>query len=149
TQVVETEEGYIRLLWNFAEGNPRVAQLFWLRSLYCTATGELRVRLYSAPSPDDLEVLAERERFVLSAVHLHGALTPHDAALACRLPEPMVRAHFARGLAMGLYEEAAPGSGAYFISLTWWQAALRYLRRKHLLTSDGEGTRWIRTTSSR
>ena len=23
TQVVETEEGYIRLLWNFAEGNPR------------------------------------------------------------------------------------------------------------------------------
>lgn len=132
TQVVETEEGYIRLLWNFAEGNPRVAQLFWLRSLYKTAGGQLRVRLYSAPSADDLEPLSERDRFVLSAVHLHGALTAEDAARACRLPEPAVHAHLARGIAMGLYTKTAGGS-AYAVSLTWWEATLRYLRRKNLL----------------
>lgn len=149
TQVVETEEGYIRLLWNFAEGNPRVAQLFWLRSLYRTSSGELRVRLYSAPSADDLELLVERERFVLSAFHLHGALTPEEAAVACRLPVALVRAHVARAVTLGLYEEAPPGSGRYAISLAWWAAALRYLRRKNLLSSEAEGTRWIPTTSNR
>ncbi len=134
TQVVETEDGYIRLLWNFAEGNPRVAQLFWLHSLYNASSGEqLRVRLYSAPSADDLEALSEADRFALAAVYLHGSLTKAEAARACRLPLDVTRAHFARALALGLYEEASPGSGRYGVSAVFFEGAVRYLRRKNLL----------------
>lgn len=131
-QVVETEDGYIRLLWNFAEGNPRVAQLFWLRSLSRAPGGELRVRLYDAPGAQALEVLGERDRFVLNALYLHRALTTAETARACRLREDDVRSSFARGVDIGLFV-VNDESGRARITLPWWEATLRYLRRKNLL----------------
>ncbi|MFZ9889629.1 MAG: hypothetical protein ACO3JL_19210, partial [Myxococcota bacterium] len=133
TQVVETEEGYIRLLWNFAEGNPRVAQLFWLRSLYPDPQGRMRVRLYTAPTADDLEWLSEQEKFLLAAFHLHGPLSINALALACRQPPPRVRAHVDRGVAKGLYVRSSLQDESYLISLEHWQAAQVALRRKNLL----------------
>lgn len=133
TQVVETEGGYIRLLWNFAEGNPRVAQLFWLRSLYPDPQGRLRVQLYSAPTADDLEWMSDQERFLLAALHLHGSLSVEALALTCRQALPRVRAHIDRGFARGLYVRSELLDDSYMISLEHWQAAQVVLRRKNLL----------------
>lgn len=133
TQVVETEGGYIRLLWNFAEGNPRVAQLFWLRSLYPNPQGRLGVRLYSAPTADDLEWLSEQERFLLAAIHLHGPLSIEALALTCRQSLPRVRAHMDRGVARGLYARSNLQDDSYMITLEYWQATQVVLRRKNLL----------------
>lgn len=131
--VVETEEGYIRLLWNFAEGNPRVAQHFWLRSLVPTPAGALKVNLYDAPSANDLEPLPEVDRFVLTAFVLHRCLDVEQAAATCDLAFGVVESHVLRGLERGIYAEVAPGSGRFVIGVHWWEAVLRFLRRKKLL----------------
>ncbi len=33
SQIVRTSRGYFRMLWDFTDGNPRLATHFWLRSL--------------------------------------------------------------------------------------------------------------------
>jgi len=131
SEIVETEEDYTRLLWNFARGNPRIAQHFWLRSLVVKNEHEVSVRLYDAPSPDDLEVLPEGERFMLFATLLHRSLHHDEIARTCRLPLGSVDAHVSRGLDLGFYEMNA--SGAYSVTTAWALAVQRYLRRKNLL----------------
>jgi hypothetical protein len=131
SEVVETEEGYTRLLWNFAGGNPRLAQHFWLRSLVVKSEHEVSVRLYDAPSPDDLEVLPDGERFMLFSTLLHRSLSHDEIARTCRMPLGSVDAHVSRGLDLGFYEmNEARGLS---VTTPWSLAVNRYLRRKNLV----------------
>jgi len=127
---LETEKGYLRLMWNFASGNPRTTLYFWLRSLVLQGDS-LRVQLHDAPSPDDLEELGVNERFLLQASVLHRALTPADMARACHLPEGRTRVHVARGNEAGIY--AFHDDNTVSITPHYWHAAVRFLRRKNLL----------------
>lgn len=144
-QVVENEEGYMRLLWTFSEGLPRVAMHFWLRSLVPDPErpDALAVQLYDAPSADDLESIPERDRFLLQSIVLHRALTVDQVAATCDVRRSQAQAHIHRGLELGLYTEfegtpvatrcnsVAPG--AYCVDVHFWEAAVRFLRRKKLL----------------
>lgn len=128
--VVETENGYLRLLWTFAEGNPRTVLHFWLRSLVPDGDG-LKVQLHDAPSADDLEVIPTQERFFLQALVLHRSLTPAQMAQVSNLPLGRARAHVARAQEMGVYEVGA--DGGVVVRTHFWQSAVRYLRRKNML----------------
>lgn len=144
-QVVENEEGYMRLLWTFSEGLPRVAMHFWLRSLVPDPekAGALAVQLYDAPSADDLESIPERDRFLLQAIVLHRALTVDQVAATCDVRRSQAQAHIHRGLELGLYTEFdgtpvakrchSVAVGAYCVDVHFWEAAVRFLRRKKLL----------------
>jgi hypothetical protein len=132
-QLMETQEGYIRLLWNFSEGNPRIAQHFWLRSLVPNGTDQtLQVNLYSAPSADDLEEIDEDGRFLLAAMALHGYLSIEEAAHVLHMPRSVVEVEMDRGLAQGLYRHPVWDPGSFHIDLFWWPAVNRFLRRKNL-----------------
>lgn len=128
--VVETENGYLRLLWTFAEGNPRTVLHFWLRSLVPDGDG-LKVQLHDAPSADDLEVIPTQERFFLQALVLHRSLTPAQMAQVSNLPLGRARAHVARAQEMELY--AVGDDGCVRVRTHFWQSAVRYLRRKNML----------------
>ena len=132
-QVVKNEEQYIRLLWNFAQGNPRIAQHFWLRSLVADEAGDLHVNLYEVPSVEELERFPESDRFILMTFALHRSLTIGEAAKSCALQVGHVESHVQRGLATGLYRTHAGAEPSYAIETHYWEAVRRFLQRKNLL----------------
>jgi len=139
--VIRTSEEFLRLLWDYADGNPRVALRFWLRSLLPPEEPGgrvLRVRLFDAPSADALEPLHEESRFLLAAVVVHENLSLPEAEAVLRLPRTRLAALFAylesKGyLEQGAGSEAGRGDGVYRVSADWYRAVVRHLKRKRLL----------------
>jgi hypothetical protein len=128
--VLRTEGEYLRLLWDYSDGNPRVAMHFWLRSL--ASSGEqLRVRLFAAPRPEALEDLHEQSRFLLAAVVLHENVTAADVAATVGLSLAESAALFSFLEQHELVEPYVDGS--WRVTLHWYREVIRYLRRKRLL----------------
>jgi hypothetical protein len=128
--LLRTEEEYLRLLWDYADGNPRVALHFWLRSLVPVDGGPYRVRLFEAPDDDELEKLHDQSRFLLAALLLHENLTVHDASKTVGLEPSRCAALFAYLEAQGFIEE---DGRAFRIRTHWYRAIVRHLRVKRLL----------------
>jgi len=122
-------ERFHRMLWDQADGNPREAMRLWLRSLIPGENGVLRVRLFNAADPDQLEELGELSRFVLAAIVQHDYLTVDEAARVLNEPARDCRMTLT-WLASRAYVRAE--NGRYEVTGDWRSAALRYLRRKHL-----------------
>lgn len=120
---------YQRLLWGYADGNPRDACHFWLRSLVPEGEGKVRVRLFRSPNADELEQLGQLSRFVLALVVQHGDLTAEEAARALGEPVRDCRASLAFLVARGYLHS----DGRLFqVDHHWHRTVLTYLRRKHL-----------------
>jgi hypothetical protein len=132
SHVVETQEGFIRLLWDFSKGNPSVAQHFWYRSLVHEDDGSLTVRPIAPPGADQLDKITEAGGFVLATIYLHNALNPSEISRALNLPRARVDAEIAAGLSRGYLTPHEMHPGKYEISVPWWEAATRYLTRKKL-----------------
>ncbi len=129
-ELARTRERFLRLLWDYADGVPGTALHFWAASLRPVSDTVARVRLFRDPSPDDLEGLGDDARFALYAVVLHDQLSLTDAP-------PVLGAAPARCLAL-LEQLRAVGclvrqDDRYRVPLHWYRAAVRFLRRKHLL----------------
>jgi hypothetical protein len=129
--VLRTEGEYLRLLWDYADGNPRIAIHYWLRSLVVTENDELRVRLFAGPNEDELEALHEQSGFLLAAIVLHESLTEHEAALTCGLSRPTAAALLSYLRQRGCVDE--DDHGQWRVTTHWYRAVIRYLRRKRLL----------------
>ncbi|HJL14727.1 MAG TPA: hypothetical protein RMH99_03670, partial [Sandaracinaceae bacterium LLY-WYZ-13_1] len=127
--VLRTEGEYLRLLWDYANGNPRVAMHFWLRSLVPAGDG-LRVRLFASPDPAALEELHEQSRFLLAAVVLHENLSEEEAARSVGLSRRECAALFAFLAQRGFVVEEAD---RWRVSTHWYREVIRYLRRRRLL----------------
>ena len=129
-ELAQTRERYLRLLWDYTDGIPSLALHFWLRSLVPGEGTEVRVRLFKGPVPDQLEGLAEQSKFVLNAVVAHEELTLEEASLVLQYPEHVC---------LSLLEQLCARrhlqfvDGRYRVDPLWDRAAVRYLRRKHLL----------------
>ncbi|MEZ4267167.1 MAG: hypothetical protein R3F39_12385 [Myxococcota bacterium] len=123
-------ERYLRLLWDYSDGNPRAALHFWLRSLVVDGEHQVRVRLFDGPSPNELEWLSTESRFLLAAVVLHENLSSDETARVLRISDKHGLAVFEQLLARGVLEFA---NGRYRLAPLWSRAALRYLTRKNLL----------------
>jgi len=131
-EVIRTGERFRQLLWDYSDGIPRVAIHFWLRSLYQPKENIVKVRLFSAPSPDLLEEINEPTRFVLAALVLHQNLSIDEAAMVLNYP-----AHVCE-LILGFLENygmAQHQGNRFYIQSHWHRAIVRYLKRKHLLYS--------------
>jgi hypothetical protein len=131
-EVIRTSERYRRLLWDYTDGNPRVALHFWLRSLVPDGRQHVRVRLFEAPSADDLEVLQEEARFILGAVVLHQSLTVREAARVLRYAPALCESLLEFLLGQGYLVNEA---GRFYLSTHWYRAVIRFLERKHLVQS--------------
>ncbi len=129
-ELAQTRERYLRLLWDYTDGIPALAQQFWLRSLVPDGDAKVRVRLFEGPVPDRLERLAEQSRFVLNAVVSHEELTLDEAVLVLQYP-PQQCLSLLEQLRSRRYLQFV--DGRYRVDPLWDRAAVRYLRRKHLL----------------
>ncbi|NKF20973.1 hypothetical protein [Solimonas marina] len=124
---------YHRLIWDYSDGNPRVALHFFRLSLSPAGERKVTVRLFQMPSGNALEETAARTRLVLACLHHHENLTAIEAASSLRFPvdecvqtlERLQRAGF-------LVCEA---DARYRVTSHWNRAVLRFLQRKKLLAA--------------
>jgi hypothetical protein len=80
-EVVRTANGYFRYLHEFCGGNPRVAILYWLRSLRRAGdTESVAVSLFRRPSTKGFSNYTDDHWFVLGALAQHGALDADEVA---------------------------------------------------------------------
>jgi hypothetical protein len=129
-QLVSTQEGYVRLIWDYADGCPRVALHCWKNSLVPDGPKRVRVRLFRRPKADELESLSDTERFVLASVVWHGSLTRDEAVTSLNLSLPVCEDAFDK-----LHDQGVLGEreGRFRIVTRWLCPVLRFLRRKHLI----------------
>ncbi|MCB9488932.1 MAG: AAA family ATPase [Deltaproteobacteria bacterium] len=131
-EVVRTGERYRQLLCDYADGLPKVALHFWLRSLTYAGDHTVKVRLFKAPSADELEEFNDQSRFALAAIIIHQNLTLPEAEKVLNIPLHICELILRNLTARGLTELV---DGRYQITAHWHRAVVRYLRRKHLLYS--------------
>ena len=130
SSVIESADGYSRLLWDYSDGNPRAALHFFLRSLDPEASGRVRVRLFKAPDVGLLEEGGQDGLFVLAAIVTHESICLDDLVEVTRFYRSQCFIHLDRLIEVGaitLDEEM------YRVSTTWHRAAVRLLRRRNLL----------------
>ena len=129
-RLVESADGYLRLLWDYSDGNPRVALHFFVRSLDPDRGDRLRVRLFRAPDPSLLEAGGEAGLFVLAAIVTHESISSDDLAQVTRSSVSQCHIHVDRLIDLGA---ARIDNGLVRITTTWQRAAIRLLRRRNLL----------------
>ena len=128
-----TSEGFFRLIWDIAGGNPRLATVFWLDSLVPEPNLQaVRVNLFREPLSSELEALPDKMAFVLTAVAEHENLSPEQAALATNLSVDFCAFAFRRCVEDG-YLEPIVNTERYRLSVRWQQPILRFLKPKGFL----------------
>lgn len=131
-RLLDAREGYARLLWDHADGNPRVALHYLLRSLVPLSDGQVRVRMFRAPPPAELDGFGSEAQFILAAIIMHENLTHEEATRVTRYPARRSEVHLARLLEHGTLRCTG---GRYRVTSHWHRAVVRMLRHKNLLTS--------------
>ncbi len=126
-------ERFIRLLWDHSDGNPRDALYFWLRSLVPDGGDRVRVHLFHAHTADELEHLRTLSRFTLQAVLVHNGLSAAEVARVLYDDVTEVRTTLRWLTEQGIIE---PAGERWRVAPAWYRAAVRYLRRKHLLPGE-------------
>ena len=86
-EVVKTANGYFRYLHEFSAGNPRVAMLYWLRSLRPRSDQKtVQVSLFRRPLTSDFASYTDDHWFVLGALAQHGALDAAELSAVVNVP---------------------------------------------------------------
>ncbi len=135
TRIIGTSHGYFRLLWDFTDGNPRLAGHFWLRSLVPEdERRRVRVHLFSPPPLSELEELPDNILFVLVAVAEHENVTPDELTTITNFSPDFCRFALRFGRERG-YLWRHPTTGRTYLSFYWQQSIVRFLKRQHLLYS--------------
>lgn len=129
-QLVSTQQGYTRLIWDYADGCPRVALHCWKNSLVPDGEGRMRVRLFRRPVAEELETLSEAERFVLAGVAWHTTLTLSEAERSLKYTKMVCEDALDRLHDSGILMEH---EGRYRVTTRWLRPVHRFLLRKHLI----------------
>ncbi len=132
TEVIRSAAGFRRLLWDYSDGNPRIALHFWTRSLAPLDGDAYRVRLFAAPTADELNALEHDSRFVLACLVQHAWTTPDECARALRLPRARCEGVLLHLIARGVVRASGD---RHVVTTTWDRAVHRFLRRNNLLFS--------------
>lgn len=127
-----TEASYYRLLWDFSKGNPAVALHAFRESLFRDEHGDVVVRLFKEPSPEEIEALTLSQLFILrTVVQLELALLP-EIERATQLPAKDVEDAMRFCASRGYVE---PFQGGYRLTWPWYRTITTVLQRQHLLSS--------------
>ena len=133
SQVIRTSQGYFRLLWDYADGNPTIASYFWLRSLVPEESGKsVRVHLFAAPKIEELEALPDDIVFVLTGVLEHESASANELAEITNLSIELCRFAVRFGREKGYLEVR---DRRFVVSRLWRQTIVTFLKRRHLLYS--------------
>ncbi len=127
----QLEEEYMRLLWDYADGTPRVALHYWLHSLEPEAPGRARVRLFRTPEVEEVERCGEVSLFLLASIITHENLTLEESSVTTRYPETLCRIHTDRLKDMGVLTE---DDGRFRVTTHWNRAVIRLLKRKNMIS---------------
>lgn len=122
---------YHRLVWDYADGNPRLALHFFRLSLTWTGERRVEVHLFPMPPVGALEDFATRTHYVLACLVQHENLTATEASVSLGFPlseceRALYLLHQRGFLTVG-------NAQRYRVSTHWNRAVLRYLQRKKLL----------------
>jgi len=128
--VLRTQDEYLRLLWDFASGNPRVALHYWKHSLV-ERDGALSVQLFAAPIDAALDELHDQSRFLLATIALHENATLHEAAESVGISSRQTFALLT--YLKSLQYVAVDKEGYWRLSTHWYRAVVRHLKRQRLL----------------
>ncbi|MEO7729631.1 MAG: ATP-binding protein, partial [Kofleriaceae bacterium] len=123
------ERDYHRILWDYADGNPRMALHWWRESLF-ERDGNVFVRLFKAPPLDAGEPVPAGLRFVLRAIVQLDLAHERDLIACTNLGATDVNDALRAGLARGLIE---PVGERHRIARGAFRAVILFLRRQHLL----------------
>jgi hypothetical protein len=129
-ELERSADRYHRLVWDYADGNPRIALHFFRLSLVFVRDKHVDVRLFSMPQVDDLEPFETSTWFTLACLVQHENLTVEEAvrslrfsAQDCERALTLLQSH---GF-LNCHE------GRYRVESHWSRAVLRFLHRKKLL----------------
>ncbi len=133
-ELARTAERFRRLLWDYADGNPRVAIHYWLRSLVPVPgdPARMKIHLFIAPDDKDLEALEEESTFALASIAIHENLTLDEMASALAYPREVCLAAVGHLRSQGMI---AVAEGTYRVTPKHYRSVVRYLRRKNLIHS--------------
>lgn len=130
TELERSADRYHRLVWDYADGNPRIALHFFRLSLVFKRDQRVDVRLFPMPQTDDLEPFETRTWFVLACLVQHENLSIEEAARSLRFPIQECE----RALTLLQHRGFLTNhEGHYRLECHWARAVLRFLQRKKLL----------------
>ncbi|MCO4763483.1 MAG: ATP-binding protein, partial [Myxococcales bacterium] len=124
-------ERFMRMLWDHTDGNPRDALYFWVRSLVPAGGEVVKVHLFRSRTADGLEHLRDLSRFCLRAVLMHDGLSADEVARVLYEDPGQIETTLRWLGEHGILEQET--DGRWQIAPQWHRAAVRYLKRKHLL----------------
>jgi hypothetical protein len=131
TAIVQTEDGFYRLLTELAAGNPRVMLHYWLASVVPSDTRRVWVRLCERPAPTCIDSLSTSQLFALTALAQHQSLTAEEIAETIAIEVEAVRLDLEQLSEGGLIRMNA--AGAARLSTHYLRAVLTGLRNKNML----------------
>ncbi|MDN2481079.1 ATP-binding protein [Vibrio agarivorans] len=125
------KQGFYRILWHYSDGNPTVALRFMRYSLHRDKTNnEVVVRLFKAPSSDELEKMPKPMLAVLRSIVQLEVAAPDEVAECTQLSlvevTGVLRFFQSRGLIEFNEQQAR-------ISDHWFRYITNVLDRQHLL----------------
>ena len=129
--IARSGEGFTRLIWDAADGSPRIALSEWCRSLSPAGRDRVRIRLSRAPEAQKLSTLAERDWWAVATIVQHNGASPATVGRALRLDERLAAAILTRLVDLGLLMRE--DDGRHRPSLRWERTLDRAVRRRHLL----------------
>jgi hypothetical protein len=131
TAIVQTEEGFYRLLTELAAGNPRVLLHYWLASVVPSDTQRVWVWLCERPTPTCIDPLTTSQLFALTALAQHQSLTAEEIAETIAIEVEAVRLDLEQLSEAGLIRMDDAGNAR--ISTHYLRAVLTGLRNKNML----------------
>ena len=136
-RLIETADGFFRLLWEEAGGNPRVATSLWLRSLRAVGDDALRVGLFRQPTHAALSEMDAELLFALAAVCQHENLSVEELRTVLNVGGEFAAFAVRFLLEYGFVEPKHTDRRRVTLAPEHYQQVLRHLRGKHLLFEVG------------
>lgn len=126
-------QGYIRILWDYSDGNPEIALHFWIESLYRRQNEEgVQVRLCDFPSEKAIESLPVSVHFVLRTLLQVEVAHRQDILASSLLNDEELADALRHCINHGIVEHVGD---AVRVTRRWYRATSLVLRRQHLLMS--------------
>jgi Cdc6-like AAA superfamily ATPase len=128
--VERNADRYNRLIWDYSNGNPRVALHFFRLSLQWTGGKQVKVRLFPMPPITVLEELESGTGFVLACLVRHENLTVDEAAESLRFSHDACARAMQLLLRLGVL--SCTPNGRFRVTCHWSGVVMRFLQRKKL-----------------
>lgn len=136
-RLIETADGFFRLLWEESNGNPRVATSLWLRSLRVVDDDKLRVGLIRQSAHAMLSEMDTEHLFALAAVCQHENLSIEELRTVLNVKSELASFMVRFLLEYGFLEPKHTDLRRVTLAPEHYLQVLRHLRGKHLLYEIG------------